>query len=385
MPGTRYIDNVNGSDTTGDGLSLGTAYATIARAVQDVIDTSFVLLICDTGTDYVEAASSLPWPRASYQGVSSAGLSSITVLPHIRFDGAATNVFANNCYIVSLWIDGENQINGLHAQWGGAYDVQFSRISNMASGSSSFNRTTRLNRAAYSCFDNNGGPGAWFAGAGAHGCVAYNNGHDGFNGGGVLFSNCVSLENGYDGISMYGQSTLGRWVNCVSMYNGYSGFRFNHGGSPQIDRCIAAYNSAWGFNCQNGSGNGYITDCIAYQNTSGALRDNTATDRSGPITSAIFFGPSGTAGQQFTVVRNLSVSDPEITLGASPPFEIDMPTTSPAYQSAAMPAAIAPFLSVPHAAAALSIGPTSFDVFPTGGGGGGTVPVFMNSPIRIGH
>lgn len=372
MPGTRYINNVTGNDSTGDGLSIGTAYATIARGVQDVIDTSFVLLICDTGTDYVEDATTLPWPRCSYQGVSSAGLPDIESLPRIRFDGSAVRVFENNGYIKSIWIDGESQINGLHAQWGGLNDVQFCRISNMASGSSSFNRTTRPTRAIYSCFDNNAGPGAFFSGGGAHGCVAYNNGQDGLNGGAFVFSNCVALENGNDGISMWGNSTIGSWVNCVSMYNTWSGFRMNHGAAAQADRCISAYNGQYGFNCQNGTGNGYITDSIAYQNTSGALRDNIPTNRSGPIASAIYFGPSGTASQQFTAVHNLSVSDPEITLGASPPFELDMPTTSPAYQSVAMPAAIAPFLSIPHAAAALSIGATGFEVFPSGGGGGGS-------------
>lgn len=369
MPGTRFINNVTGNDSTGDGLSIGTAYATVARAVQDVIDTSFVLLICDTGTDYVEDATTLPWPRASYQGVSSTGLPDIEALPRIRFDGSAVSILQNSCYIKSVWFDGENQINGLHAQWGGIADIQFCRISNMASGGSSFNRSTRPNRAIYSCFDNNGGPGAYLSSGGAHGCVAYNNGEEGLNGGSVVFSNCVAIENGSDGISMFGQATIASWVNCVSMYNTLSGFRMNHGSASQIDRCISAYNGLYGFNCQNGSGNGYITDCIAYQNTSGALRDNIPVNRTGPIVSEIYFGPSGTSSNQFTAVHNLSVSDPGITLGASPPFELDMPITSPAYQSVAMPTAIAPFLSIPHAAAALSIGPTGFEVFPSGGAG----------------
>lgn len=368
MPGTRFIDNVNGSDTTGDGLSIGTAYASIARAVQDAVDTSFVFLIADTGVTYVEDPASLPWPRASYNGVSSAGLPDIAALPHITFSGPAAYIFENNGYIKSLWIDGEDQINGLHVQWGGMYHIQYCRISQMLNGSSSFNRTIRVNRVLYSSFDNNEGPGVWLSGGGAHGVLALSNGQEGINAGSCNVTGCFSGLNGGDGITMFGQATLGLWTNCLSLFNQGSGFRINHG-SVQIDRCIAQNNAQYGFNCANASGQGYITDCIAYQNTSGALRDATNVGHSGPIISQFFFGSNGTADDLFTGVHNMSVSSPEITLGASPPYSLAMPLTSPAYQFSDIPKALQPFLSLNHGASGLSIGPSTFDLFPTGGGG----------------
>lgn len=374
MPGTRFIDNVNGSDTTGDGLSIGTAYASIARAVQDAVDTSFVFLIADTGVTYVEDATSLPWPRASYQGVSSAGLPDIVALPHITFNGAATSVLANGSYIKSLWFDGGNQVSGFHAQFGNVSDVQYCRLSNFVNTDGSPTaQTIRPVRAFHSLFDNNAGYGADCSSGSAVGCIAYNNGTFGIRVGSANATNCIALNNGQDGITMWGAATIGTYSNCISMYNNWSGFRLNHGVGCHIDKSISAYNGQYGFNCQNGTGNGYITNCIAYQNTSGVLRDSIPVDRPGPITSEIFFGNNGTSDDQFTAVHNLSVSDPGIVAGATPPFELDMDTTSPAYRFASMPPALAPVLSTPHGSSALSIGASMFDLFPTGSGGGSPV------------
>ena len=374
MAGTRFVDNVNGNDATGDGLSIGTAYASIARAVQDAVGTLYVFLITDTGVTYVEDATSLPWPRASYHGVSSTGLPDITALPHITFSGAATAVLSNNSTIKSLWFDGGNQVSGLHPKNGNVSDVQYCRVSSFVNTSGSPTaQSIKPTRAFHSLFDNNAGYGADCSSGSAVGCIAFNNGTFGLRVGSANASSCIALSNGQDGITMFGAATIGTYSNCISMFNNGSGFRFNHGQGSQIDKSISAYNGQYGFNCQSGGGYGYITNCIAYQNTSGALRDSIPVDRSGPITSEIFFGNNGTSDDQFTAVYNLSVSDPGITAGVSPPFELDMSTTSPAYQFASMPPALASVLSTPHGSSALSIGASMFDLFPTGGGGGSPV------------
>lgn len=370
MPVIRYVNNVSGNDTTGDGLTMGTAYASIARATSDILDASSIVLIADTGVDYVEDAASLPWPRSSYFGVSAAGLPSYSALPKIRVDGPTGHFFADNTYIKNLWLDGEYQVNGLHRQWGGISDVYYCRISNFDNQASIVSRTIRPVDSLFSVYENNAGDGAFTGGSGgAYGCIFYNNGNDGINCGGNNVTNCLALFNGRDGISMFGSTTSSLWSNNVSMYNGAAGFRYNHGYASQIDRSISAYNGTYGFDCKNASGVGFITNCISYLNTSGSLYLTTNTTVSGDIAEEFYFGPNGVNDDVLLGVSNLSTSDPEITLGASTPFNIEIPTTSPAYQFAEMPASLSSFISTPHGATALSIGPNVFNVFATGGGG----------------
>lgn len=278
---TQYVNGATGSDAN-DGLTEGTAKATIGAAITASVNGDFIYIkasatyseqivipnntgrrlvgygtvITDRTRFILDGNNTLAvgWYYRNTTGATSTnnGLLNAEIKNftshgwHYDHDGGDGN---NTPFWENIWSH-HNGGHGFHADGSSA---RMDRYALCVANDNTLDGFSGIKHATRCVSHNNGGVGFQPMASGsqsaAQHCLSYNNGGVGFNN-----VSCVS--------------------NCTSYGNTGSGFTFSRQGLAMY--CIAMNNGAWGFdsgvNVKSGAGN------ISYNNTSGA---NTGADMTG--------------------------------------------------------------------------------------------------------
>lgn len=176
------------------------------------------------------------------------------------------NASGNTAIVVNFTIDGNSQTTSKGVNLSSAASFVWRIFAKNFTGGAF------VSGATYFCSATTCSAVSPFGNANGAFCEAFANTVTGFSGSaGASFSDCISYANtgaSSDGFSL--SASTAKLVGCVAYNNGRDGFRVATASTPQtLVNCVAESNAAFGYNCQAANSFMTLVTCSSFSNTSG--------------------------------------------------------------------------------------------------------------------